>query len=178
MLPLQEPQEPSGMAARQEHGMCACRRRSMAPVPAGALPQPALERAALSAVPPVLQAIHDRVLALGFDTCAVDLFSVDSQFSQESPNAPRGVPDPRGVMVLVTGQLTFQAGPLASRQLSWLRPCWSSGAACSADTHIKCLREAVTWAVRSTSSLSAPCGLQGPQQPAHTCCLLGPCMCV
>ena len=55
-----------------------------------------------------MQAIHDRVLALGFETCSVDLFSVDSQFSQESPNAPRGVPDPRGVMVLVTGQLTFQ----------------------------------------------------------------------
>lgn len=72
--------------------------------------------------PVAAQSIHDRVLALGFDTCNVDLFSVDSQFSQESPNAPRGVPDPRGVMVLVTGALTFQVAVVCAPSVSAERP--------------------------------------------------------
>ena len=41
-------------------------------------------------------------MGLGFDTCGVDLFTVDSQFSQN-----------RGVTVLVTGALTFLASPPA-----------------------------------------------------------------
>ena len=66
---------------------------------------------------PALQTIHDQVMGLGFDACAVDLFTVDSQFSHN-----------RGVTVLVTGALTFMVGcpccPGQGREMTRIQPAW------------------------------------------------------